>query len=137
MAKKNKKPVVHEPQIVVRFNKYFGKGDLDDWQRLCRDVGLDGTMPSIVKCRAVGHTGCMAFPQWVKTWLTNVAQALKQVWVNIHDLVDAAKHNRPVPRFDTRDELIKYTRRTKKFYPLQYVKEMGPVRALLTHMKGA
>lgn len=37
--------------IVQEFDAYFGAGSLDDWQRLCRDVGLDGDYSSITQCR--------------------------------------------------------------------------------------
>jgi len=37
--------------IVQEFDDYFGTGSLDDWQRLCRDVGLDGNYSSITQCR--------------------------------------------------------------------------------------
>ena len=41
------------PAIVREFDDYFGTGTLEDWQRLCRDIGLSGELPSITKCRKV------------------------------------------------------------------------------------
>ena len=44
------------PSIVVRFDEYFGPGDLGDWQRLCRDIGIGGgDLSSKTKCRKVGY----------------------------------------------------------------------------------
>lgn len=53
MAKKKTKKKTKTPSIVKRFDKYFGSGTLEDWQRLCRDVGLEGSYGSITQCRKV------------------------------------------------------------------------------------
>ncbi|KAK4240918.1 hypothetical protein C8A03DRAFT_12760 [Achaetomium macrosporum] len=98
--------------IVQEFNDYFGTGTLDDWQRLCRDVGLEGDLSSITKCR----------------------KALRTVHVNIHDLVDAVKQGQRPRRFRNAQELAEYTLRTRKIYPKRFVKEMGPVKALLRNI---
>ncbi|KAL2124633.1 hypothetical protein VTJ04DRAFT_998 [Mycothermus thermophilus] len=37
--------------IATEFDAYFGSGDLEDWQRLCRDVGLTGQFRSKTECR--------------------------------------------------------------------------------------
>jgi hypothetical protein len=39
--------------VVYQWNGYFRKGTLDDWQRLCADLGLDDDLPSKRKCRKV------------------------------------------------------------------------------------
>lgn len=39
--------------IVRRFDAYFGSGALADWQRLCRDVGLEGEYPTKNQCTKV------------------------------------------------------------------------------------
>lgn len=49
MARKKKQ----SRAIVEEFEAYFGTGTLQDWQRLCRDVGLSGDLPSITQCRKV------------------------------------------------------------------------------------
>ncbi|KAK3394296.1 hypothetical protein B0H63DRAFT_517430 [Podospora didyma] len=102
------------PKIVVRFDAYFGQGELADWQRLCHDLGIGGNLSSKTKC----------------------CKALEKVMVNIHDLLDAveAEEQTLVRRFSNRHDLIEYTRRHHKFYPLKHAKEMGPVRALLRHL---
>jgi hypothetical protein len=48
MARKKKyRPIAQE------FEDYFGSGALEDWQRLCHDVGLEGYYGSITQCRKV------------------------------------------------------------------------------------
>lgn len=59
MAKKNKKgggQANHQektPEVVRRWNDYFGRGELSDWQRLCHDLGRDGNLTSKTQCRKV------------------------------------------------------------------------------------
>jgi hypothetical protein len=48
MARKKK-----SRSIVREFDEYFGSGTLEDWQRLCRDIGLDENPSSITQCRKV------------------------------------------------------------------------------------
>ncbi|KAK3906800.1 hypothetical protein C8A05DRAFT_29346 [Staphylotrichum tortipilum] len=98
--------------IVREFDEYFGTGTLDDWQRLCRDVGLAGYYPSITQCR----------------------KALRTVHINIHDLLDAVKQGRHPPRFGNPQQLAEYTVNSGKIFPKIKVKAMGPVRALLRHI---
>lgn len=52
-ANNDKKKKPGSPSIVRRFDTYFGAGALADWQRLCRDVGLEGEYPSKNQCRKV------------------------------------------------------------------------------------
>ncbi|KAL2139996.1 hypothetical protein VTI28DRAFT_4426 [Corynascus sepedonium] len=99
-------------RIVEEFNTYFGAGTLQDWQRLCRDVGINGDLPSITQCR----------------------KALKTVHINIHDLVDAVMQGRQPQRFPNVRQLVEYTISTRKFYPKNKIKEMGPVKALMRHI---
>ncbi|KAE8449381.1 hypothetical protein EG329_008282 [Mollisiaceae sp. DMI_Dod_QoI] len=100
--------------IVREFERYFGDtSKLDNWQRLCGDVGLDDDLPSISKCRV----------------------ALKKVWVNIYDLVDAVRNDTcPPKRFRSQQALANYTVREEKIFPRQKAKDGGPVRALLAHI---
>lgn len=39
--------------IVGEFARYFGENTLENWQRLCRDIGIHKELPSITKCREV------------------------------------------------------------------------------------
>lgn len=49
MAKKKKSSAF----LAHAWNDYFGAGELKDWQRLCRDLGLRGDLSSKNKCRKV------------------------------------------------------------------------------------
>ncbi len=51
--------------------------------------------------------------------------------MNIHDLIDAVNEGEIPHRFGSRGELAKYTVKTRKLYPKEQAKKMGPVRALL------
>ena len=39
--------------VVDAWDDYFGEGTLDDWARLCRDLGLEGDFSSKNKCKKV------------------------------------------------------------------------------------
>jgi hypothetical protein len=58
-------------------------------------------------------------------------QALRTVYVNIHDLLDAVKQGRTPQRFRNAKELAAYTVKNERIYPKRFAKEMGPVKALL------
>ena len=50
----NTLPRLDKNNIVVSFNNYFGNiTRLENWQKLCRDVGLDNDLSSIAKCKQV------------------------------------------------------------------------------------
>ena len=47
-------PRLTRRNIVVEFERYFGSAnDLGNWQRLCHDVGIEGELSSIRKCKEV------------------------------------------------------------------------------------
>ena len=46
MAKKKKA----SKDLVKKWNEYFQKGELEDYQRLCGDLGLDNDLPSKTQC---------------------------------------------------------------------------------------
>lgn len=47
-------PRATKKTIVAEFQRYFGdESKLENWQRLCKDVGIDEDLPSITKCREV------------------------------------------------------------------------------------
>jgi len=55
MARKKKNNTSTSLEIVQHFNNYFCQngGGLEDWQRLCRDLGIQDDLSSIRKCRKV------------------------------------------------------------------------------------
>lgn len=117
--------------VVGRFACYFGEETkLENWQKLCNDLRIEGDLNSITKCRNVSHRPLKIFRP---LRLMN-CQALKRKFVNIHDLLDAVARNETPRQFGSANELANYTRRHHKFFPLRQAKEGGPVRALLIHI---
>lgn len=116
MAKKKGKkpaaPLVPKKGVVTDWEQYMGKGELEDWQRLMRDLGFDEEFTSKTQCRV----------------------ALKSVWVNIVDFLRATKHGYPVHHFESEQELAKYTAASRKLYPKNAIPKNSPLRKLLAHM---
>ncbi|KAI9048265.1 hypothetical protein LZ554_008060 [Drepanopeziza brunnea f. sp. 'monogermtubi'] len=110
-AQNPKKP---RRDIVDQFSRYFGnESKVANWVRLCRDVGIQEDLKSIRQCKL----------------------ALRKVWVNIYDLIDAVDAEKTPPKlFKSERALSNYTMNTGKIYPKRKAKEGGPVRALLAHI---
>lgn len=52
--------------IAEHFDDYFGEDTLlQNWQKLCRDLGLQENLPSITKCRKVSVS------LWLHAWQMN------------------------------------------------------------------
>ncbi|KAB8303264.1 hypothetical protein EYC80_004706 [Monilinia laxa] len=98
--------------VVGLWQGYFGnETELENWQRLCVDVGMEEVPTSITQCR----------------------KALGKVWVNIFDFLDAKAEGKPVKRYKSERKLATYTMNSGKIYPKEKAKQGGPVRALLAH----
>ncbi|CCC06009.1 hypothetical protein SMACR_00225 [Sordaria macrospora] len=110
MAKKNKNGG-GPPRIVGDFSRYFGEDTLENWQRLCRDIGINKDLPNIKTCKKI----------------------LRGVHVNIFDLLEAVQKGTQPKRFRNADQLAEYSVANRKIYPRRYVKKesAGPVRVLL------
>ncbi|CAJ2501751.1 Uu.00g046040.m01.CDS01 [Anthostomella pinea] len=106
------KGAVAAPDVVERWNVYFKRGELEDWRRLMRDLGFEEDFPSVNQCR----------------------KALKGVWVNIHDFLNAVKNNKPVRRFKSEHELSQYTINKRKFYPNKGIPKGSPLRRLMARI---
>ncbi|KAK2020335.1 hypothetical protein LZ32DRAFT_612643 [Colletotrichum eremochloae] len=52
---KEEKRAKIEADFFAKWDEYFGKRELADWQRLCRDLGLPGDLPSKTQCRKVSQ----------------------------------------------------------------------------------
>jgi hypothetical protein len=52
-----------------------------------------------------------------------VCKALRGISVNIWDFLESRREGTPVKMFPSKTALAKYTRKTKKFYPLEEAKE--------------
>ncbi|KAJ4401371.1 hypothetical protein N0V85_005544 [Neurospora sp. IMI 360204] len=113
MVKKKRPAPPQRRDVVVRWKNYFGAGDLEDWQRLCQDLGLDDDFSSKRKCRT----------------------ALKSINVNIWDFLDAVEVGTIPQMFLTKKELVKYTWETGRIFPRDEAKDMGPVAALLKMLR--
>ncbi|KAK3355676.1 hypothetical protein B0H65DRAFT_55116 [Neurospora tetraspora] len=111
MSKKKNKNGGGPPRIVSDFARYFGENTLENWQRLCRDIGIKKEPPSITKCREV----------------------LKSVHVNIYDLLDAVRQGTTPQRFGNPGQLKEYSVANRKIYPRHMAEKdkVGPVRVLL------
>ncbi|KAK7924821.1 hypothetical protein PG985_006875 [Apiospora marii] len=107
MAKKNKKS-----NIVERWDEYFQSDALENWQRLMTDLEFQEYFRSKTQCRG----------------------ALKGVWINIYDFLDAVKAGTHVLKFKTEAELRRYTVKTGKVYPKKHVKKGSPLATLMAHI---
>jgi hypothetical protein len=67
----------------------------------------------------------------------DAVQALKGVWVNIVDLIDARRTGIPVKRHGSMKALRDYIRKTKKIYPKEAAKQNGFLKAFLITVFGA
>ena len=64
--------------------------------------------------------------------LTMILQALStKVHVNLIDLMDSRRQGTEVRVFNSYQQLVKYTRSSKKYFPRDEAKEEGLVRILL------
>ncbi|RYC59614.1 hypothetical protein CHU98_g6590 [Xylaria longipes] len=45
--------VAKKPTVVLQWEKYMGHGELEDWQRLMKDLGFEDHFPSKTQCRKV------------------------------------------------------------------------------------
>ncbi|KAL2685483.1 hypothetical protein Neosp_006581 [[Neocosmospora] mangrovei] len=88
------------------------KNDLNDFQRLCVDLGLSGELGSKNKCR----------------------KEIKNVNVNIGQFLESKNKPGNVKFFEDKRALVKYTKKTKSFYPKDRLPKGDPLRALLKRM---
>ncbi|KAF7550717.1 hypothetical protein G7046_g7925 [Stylonectria norvegica] len=98
--------------LVKEWNSYFQKGDLDDFRRLCLDLGLDGNLPSKTQC----------------------VKALEKVNVNIVQFLQSVNKPADVMFFKSRQALISYTYEWDAFYPRKAIPKGSPLRKLLRLM---
>ncbi|KAL6919266.1 hypothetical protein ACHAPO_004378 [Fusarium lateritium] len=95
--------------LLEQWNDYFQKGNLEDFQRLCVDLGLPGDLPSKTKCR----------------------QALKGVNVNIKQFLACDDKPHGVTLFKSRSALMRWTKKNKAFFPKRQVPNGSPLSTLL------
>jgi hypothetical protein len=120
--------------VVVEWERYIGKGELEDWQRLMTDLGFAEEFPSKTQCRkASKQTHALSIPCQY-SHANGVAQALETVWVNIHDFLHAVEKGEPVHRFQNQSDLAKYTRKKCRYYPKKAIGKESPLRQLLAYI---
>ncbi|KAK1773289.1 hypothetical protein QBC45DRAFT_340240 [Copromyces sp. CBS 386.78] len=115
--KRKKENEKKRKRIVNKFNKFIGKRELKDWQKLCRTIGLEGQFDDVESCR----------------------KAIESVYVNILDVLDSDKiiqaggKSKP-QRFPTPRALTDYTMKSKRIFPRDEVTENQPEYSMLRHI---
>ncbi|KAI8966043.1 hypothetical protein F5Y11DRAFT_344036 [Daldinia sp. FL1419] len=97
---------------LVRLAQGFGSGELADWQKLMRYLHFHEEFTSKSQCR----------------------KALKTVWINIVDFLEAILSNGELRFFGNHYALGRYTVRTGKFFPKRSMPKGSPLRTLFTDM---
>ncbi|KAI8691109.1 hypothetical protein LRP88_08386 [Fusarium phalaenopsidis] len=101
-------------RLVTRWKAYIRGGTLRDFQRLCVDLGLSGSLDTKEKYH----------------------DAIKNVNVNIGQFLKSKNKPDDVKFFEDKRALVKYTAETNSFYPKNKLHKGDPLRALLKHMFG-
>ncbi|GJC84039.1 hypothetical protein ColLi_06877 [Colletotrichum liriopes] len=91
-----------------QWDEYFGKRELADWQRLCRDLGLPDDLPSKTQCR----------------------KALEKVHVNIKQFLDAMEGGGEIKFFKSVRQLARYTRKKRLWMPKKNLPKGDPLGKL-------
>ncbi|KAI8719085.1 hypothetical protein NCS52_00688900 [Fusarium sp. LHS14.1] len=99
-------------KLAAQWSTYIQKGTLEDFQRLCADLGISGDLGSKTKCR----------------------KEIKSVNVNITQFLQSKNKPEDVKFFKNRYALVQYTRRTDSFFPRRRIPKGDPVRDLLRIM---
>lgn len=129
--KKRPKPEFKWREMVEQWEDYIGDSKLQDWQRLCWDLTLEGDFGTYWQCEKVKsdhfrETGRLYTNQ-------NSTQALKSVWVNICDFL---KMPEEVALFESERHLKLYTLKTNKIFPLGRITNLedSPLESLLAYI---
>ncbi|ERF75978.1 hypothetical protein EPUS_01344 [Endocarpon pusillum Z07020] len=112
------------------FNAYFGSNlnDLAAWQALCKAVGITTIPSSVTQCKKVQNS----HPSPI--WLSLIPfQLLKKVYVNIYDLIDAARLGEVARTFPNNQQLAAYTKPNKVF-PKREAKLNKLLKFMLRHI---
>ncbi|KAF8336078.1 hypothetical protein F5887DRAFT_1250067, partial [Amanita rubescens] len=95
-----------------QFADYYGSDvhDINAWQALCIELGVDPVPDTIAQCKKI----------------------MKSTHVNLVDFIDIrSTPGGQIRKFNTREELKRYTNKRKKYYPLDAAKESGVLASLL------
>ncbi|KAK1998573.1 hypothetical protein LX36DRAFT_656384 [Colletotrichum falcatum] len=110
---KEQKRAKVEEDFLAKWDKYFGKRELADWQRLCFDLCLPSDLPSKTQCR----------------------KALKTRFVNIRQFVKAVDEGDGIRHFADARELARFTRKRSLWVPINGLPKGDPLRTLLHRIK--
>ncbi|KAJ4271843.1 hypothetical protein NW762_000551 [Fusarium torreyae] len=105
-------PANKHASLLAQWNDYFQQGTLQDFQRLCADLGLPDHLPSKTKCR----------------------EALKVINVNIKQFLQCANKPAGVKFLKNRKALVRYTKKNGAFFPRRTLPKGSPLRTLLKQM---
>ncbi|KIH87241.1 hypothetical protein SPBR_08955 [Sporothrix brasiliensis 5110] len=105
MAKKNKNKGIASKL----WEEYYNEDELGHWQRLLSVLGIDGHFSSKTQCK----------------------KALRGVWVNIRDFLQAAAADKTVPRHRNRRALAYYTETTGRYFARSRIVSGSPLAALM------
>ncbi|KFY01885.1 hypothetical protein O988_02482 [Pseudogymnoascus sp. VKM F-3808] len=96
------------------FKRYFPNAHkLENWQKLCRDLGIVPVPSSITQCK----------------------KEIKKIYVNIYQFLHQIRTGEPATRFFSQKELAKYCNGgTKRKFPREYAKERGALAGLLHYL---
>ncbi|CAK7213113.1 hypothetical protein SEUCBS140593_001737 [Sporothrix eucalyptigena] len=104
MAKK------HKSQLSTKWwLDYFNEDDIVHWQKLVEVLGFKGHYPSKTQCK----------------------KAIKRVYVNIRDFLEAVASNQKVPKHGSKHELLRYTQNTQRYFKRKKIVSGSPLSALL------
>ncbi|EXF82683.1 hypothetical protein CFIO01_11038 [Colletotrichum fioriniae PJ7] len=102
-----------QTNLVARWEEYFGKRELADWQRLCGDLGLDADLPTKTQCR----------------------KALKTVHVSIKQFLSVENRPSEVEFFKNPSQLGRYCRKNRMFMSSKELPKGDPLRSLRRKMR--
>ncbi|KAJ7096979.1 hypothetical protein C8R43DRAFT_907727 [Mycena crocata] len=105
----------YQRAMTLTFADIYGQevNDLGNWQSLCRVLDLDPIPQTLWECQTV----------------------VRDVHVNLVDLVDSHGTGVPIHKFDSREELAEYSRDTRKFFPQGQAEEGGLLKFLLRWLR--
>ncbi|KXH45446.1 hypothetical protein CNYM01_00835 [Colletotrichum nymphaeae SA-01] len=102
-----------QTNLVARWQEYFGKRELADWQRLCGDLGLEADLPTKTQCR----------------------KALKTVHVSIKQFLIVENRPGEVEFFKNPSQLGRYCRKNRMFMSSNELPKGDPLRSLRRKMR--
>ncbi|MCJ1344888.1 hypothetical protein MMC31_003093 [Peltigera leucophlebia] len=120
--------------MVQEFNSLYGE-DIDDllsWQDLCKAVRIHPVPNNVETCRKV-----RLFAPLLVAYLMNTKQKIREIHVNLVDLVEQGRTGKRVRLFSSLEKLREYTIETGKFFPKESAYAGGVLKFLLREILAA